>query len=194
MLVGTRAGVPEHRRGCARLDIGQGRTLRSAEQGKALMKKIEVEPLDSALFAPFGQLVQHDRKGVVSIVADAFERDETANTPCLSLIHIDAEVNFPLTVDRLERHPHSARTFLTLQGGRSLIVVCSSSANGSPIPETLRAFIAEPDQGICYRRNVWHHAASPLSAPTKYAMLMMLHPAGSDTEFHAFDEPVLVMV
>ncbi len=155
---------------------------------------IEAEPLTAAAFAPYGQVVQHDRNGVLNVVANAFERDESATTPSLNLLRIEQAVDMPLLVDKLERHPHSSQTFLTLEGGRSLVIVCDSAPDGTALPATLRAFVAEANQGVTYRRNVWHRAVSPLVAPNEYAMTMMRHPAGSDTEIYNIRQLVEVTI
>lgn len=158
------------------------------------MRSLLAQPITATAFAPFGQVVEHDRSAVVYCVGNAFERDETATTPSLSLLRLETAFEFPITVDTLERHPHAAQTFLALKGGRSLIVVCGSTPNGNPSIATAKAFIAEPHHGIIYQRNVWHRSVTPLEAPSEYAMMMMRHPAGSDTELFDLREKLSVVL
>jgi ureidoglycolate hydrolase len=59
----------------------------------------------------------------------------------------------PLEVKLLERHEFSSQTFVPLDVGRWLVVVCPHAPLGGPDVAHSRALIAGPDQGITYRMN-----------------------------------------
>ena len=49
----------------------------------------------------------------------------------------------PLEVKFLEKHPHSAQTFLPTAMKRYLVLVCPKAANGDPSLGALNAFVAD---------------------------------------------------
>jgi ureidoglycolate lyase len=69
----------------------------------------------------------------------------------------------PLEVKLLERHEFSSQTFVPLDVGRWLVVVCPHAPLGGPDVAHSRALIAGPDQGITYRMNTWHHGFTVLA-------------------------------
>ena len=75
----------------------------------------------------------------------------------------------PLEVKLLERHEFSSQTFVPLDVGRWLVVVCPHAPLGGPEVAHGRALIAGPDQGISYRMNTWHHGFTVLDWPGRFA-------------------------
>src|SRR5258708_607661 len=63
----------------------------------------------------------------------------------------------PLEMKLLERHEFSSQTFVPLDVGRWLVVVCPHAPLGGPDVAHSRALIAGPDQGITYRMNNLPH-------------------------------------
>jgi len=70
------------------------------------------------------------------------------------------------------RHEFSSQTFVPLDVGRWLVVVCPHALLGGPDVAHGRAFIAGPDQGITYRMNTWHHGLTVLVRPGRFAIFM----------------------
>ena len=154
------------------------------------MMHFYAEPLTGGEFKSFGQVDSYKGKGGQHLVDAAFACGVAASQPILSLVTFESAASFPLVLRRLERHPHSAQTFLALTGARCLAVVCQSSQDGSPDLETLRSFIISPEQIITYRRGVWHHSVTVLQAPSTFAMMMAQTGRGDDTEFFDLVTPV----
>jgi ureidoglycolate lyase len=89
----------------------------------------------------------------------------------------------PLEVKLLERHEFSSQTFVPLDVGRWLVVVCPHAPLGGPDVAHGRALIAGPDQGITYRMNTWHHGFTGLDRLGRFAMFMWLDGSSGDEEF-----------
>jgi ureidoglycolate lyase len=91
--------------------------------------------------------------------------------------------SLPLEVKLLERHEFSSQTFVPLDVGRWLVVVCARAPLGGPDVAHGRALIAGPDRGITYRTNTWHHGFTVLDRPGRFAMFMWLDGSSGDEEF-----------
>jgi ureidoglycolate lyase len=88
---------------------------------------------------------------------------------------VDAPARLPLTIRTLERHRFAAQTFIPLASVRYLVVVAPNrTADGAPDLDRLRAFIAGPGQGVCYRRGTWHHGLTVLDRPGDFVVMMGL--------------------
>jgi len=161
-----------------------------------MCKTIQVvaEPISKEVFRDFGELIAHDGSSAKITVGGAFERLDPAASPALwinTLPRTDI-ANFPISL--LERHPHSAQSFIPLGMSRSLIVVSLSSESGAPAPETIRAFVAERGQGVCYRPGTWHHGFLSIDAPTDVAVIMALTGREDDTEIERIGKSVTVVL
>lgn len=61
---------------------------------------------------------------------------------------------FPLEIKMMEKHPMGSQAFMPMQHYKWLIVVASGD---TPTAQTCQAFIANGNQGIQYKKGVWHH-------------------------------------
>jgi ureidoglycolate lyase len=152
--------------------------------------EIEIEPLTPARFAPFGSVIEPDGQTPLQRFDQVHAHGGAARVPGLALFTVEAAVALPCEIHQIERHPHSAQTFLPLLGGACLVFACESDADGAPRPETGRAFLASGRQGVCYARGVWHHRVTALEAPSRYAVIMTHAPAGEDTVLFDLPRPV----
>ena len=155
---------------------------------------VAAAPLTAEAFAPFGSVVTHRGPEALMPYADAFDHGPEAALATMAVLRIDVAMQGPIEIARLERHPHSAQSFIPLKGGTSLIVVCETQPDGRPLASSARAFIARGDQGVTYRRNVWHRSVTALEAPSEYVVLMHQTGHGDDTIFHELEQPLLVAV
>lgn len=153
---------------------------------------IVVEPLTAAAFAPFGEVVAHAGSERRQLFPDVFAHLPEAGEASFWVSRVDAVSALPLTVTMLERHPFTAQTFLPLSGGRYLAIVTGSDAQGRPDLGTARAFLAQPNQGITYRRDVWHHGMTILDGPAQFAVLMHKTGRNDDDVFLDLERPFLV--
>ena len=97
---------------------------------------------------------------------------------------VEGPRRLPLRIERLERHPYSAQTFIPLAVSRYLIVVAPQAEGGQPDTAGLQAFIAAGSKGVCYRRGVWHHGLTALDTPAEFAILMSMRGEGDDEFAH----------
>lgn len=150
--------------------------------------------LTSEAFAPYGEVVEHQGNDVrrrlqlpFASQADTLHYGFTVN----KLAHRPLA---DIVVDTLERHPHSAQTFIPMVTGRHLVVVALSDANGALNPQSLKAFLTNGRQGVVYRPSVWHYAFTAIDAPSEVAVILGRTGAPSDTEYTqlAHQLPVLL--
>lgn len=158
------------------------------------MQRFTAVPLTAAAFAPFGEVLVHTGEAKKQQpITGAFDRTADAPVPSLALLRIDEPHSLPVVIDRLERHPFSAQSFLPTQGGRCLIVVCDTAADGSPDVASTKAFIAATGQGITYKRNVWHRSVTALEAPSQFAIVMAQTGDGRDNLFADLPAPIEIV-
>ncbi len=136
---------------------------------------IETEALTADAFAAFGDLLEA-----------AGTPDKLINNDNCRRYHDRAKLDFgqggqagisifmakscalPYKLELLERHPDGSQAFIPMSLERYLVIV-AEDADGTPL--NIRAFIAEPGQGINYHRNVWHGVLTPLAKPGLFAVV-----------------------
>lgn len=154
------------------------------------MRLIIAEPLSAAQFAPYGEVLQNDGSVRRNFCPAATAPGQAPGELRFWVSHVEPVATTPILITRLERHPFAVQTFLPLKIARWLIVVASAMSNGNPDVSKLRAFIAGPGVGICYRRGTWHHGTTVLDETGLFGVLMWRRTAGDDDGFHEFAEPV----
>jgi ureidoglycolate lyase len=82
------------------------------------------------------------------------------------------QVNLPLTLTRLERHPHAAQCFVPLDVSRYLVSVAPSLPDGAPYLAGMKTFLMPGTVGVIYAKGVWHAGASVLDRAGAFAVLM----------------------
>jgi len=150
--------------------------------------ELQVQVLDQSTRNELFVVVDCTEGEVFSVLADAIEKSSDALISTLAIIRpVDTQERNVL-VDRLEKHPYSAQSFLPLCNGSSLVVVCREQEDGVPDLSTLQVFACPPGLGIIYRRGVWHKSVTALQDRARFAMFMHKTGCNDDTEF--FDLPV----
>lgn len=149
----------------------------------ACTQQVLLKPLSADEFAPFGHVVQLGDGPRRQHVTGAVERTEQASEPQLWIATVQQAVTLPLILKALERHPFSAQTFIPLNACPYLVVVCQSDDSGTPDLQTLQAFRANGDQGVTYKRNVWHHGLSVLEARAQFVVSMAFTGEQNDDVF-----------
>lgn len=149
--------------------------------------------LTAAEFVPYGEVLAAPQEAGRTYFDEALRSSRPAARPSISITN-----NTPLTSDRmivsqLERHRHSSQSFLHLQGGRWLVIVCPDTPNGDPDVSRAKAFVAQPWQGITFRSDVWHHALTVLDEPARHAIVMWRDQTPSDEELRVV-EPFTVLI
>ena len=160
---------------------------------EARPRQIVAQPLTAAAFAPFGEVLA---LGPGQPGSDAYAADMANLRPDARLnvsISRSSPVGLPLKVMAMEMHPHSAQAFLPIEMSRYLILVCGKTVDGGPDIGGIRAFIAQPDQGINYKPSTWHHPFTVLDAPSRQIMLRYDKDDAEDTIWYEVaDGPTIV--
>lgn len=163
------------------------------------MKLLQAEPLTSAAFAPFGDVIEfragdqdhainagttrrfHDQATAVALgegsrVAMSLARAEPFSTP--------------ITISMVERHPLGSQAFIPLEPARFLVVV-APDADGRP--GELRAFLTSPGQGINYHVGTWHGVLTTLEKPTDFLIVDRIG-SGANLEESKVDPPYQIQL
>lgn len=126
---------------------------------------------DPAAFAPFGTfLLPPDEVGQRTLFSGCIPP-----VPGLSQqFHLNrvAPSTLPLTLDRVERHPHAAQLFLPVGVSRYLVTVMPSDAKGAPDPRGALAFLIPGTMGVVYHPGAWHAGIAVLDREASFAVVM----------------------
>lgn len=124
------------------------------------MRELTPEPLTAEAFAPFGKVIEASDDAVKLDInqGHAVRYDRLAEIEldggggAISLFR--ARPLAELVLKGFERHPLGSQTFFPLSARPYLVAVAPA---GDFDPASIRLFLAGPDQGVHYRRGVWHH-------------------------------------
>jgi ureidoglycolate lyase len=126
---------------------------------------------DPAAFAPFGAFVQPPAAvGERSMFGRWLEPVAGLSQQC----HLNRVTpsTLPLSVDRVECHPHACQLFLPIQVSRYLVTVMPSDEDGAPDSARALAFLLPGTLGVVYHPGTWHAGISVLDAEATFAVLM----------------------
>lgn len=146
-----------------------------------MMGQIEISEGCSAIdFAAFGSLI--DRPAEAG--QRAFYSDWLGGEGLSPVFHVNnvPQATLPVTLSRLERHPHAAQCFVPLDVSRYLVSVAPSLPNGAADLSCMKSFILPGTVGVIYAPGVWHAGASVLDRAGAFAVLMW-RGANDDDEF-----------
>jgi ureidoglycolate lyase len=141
------------------------------------MRHIVARDIAAAAFAPYGVLIDPEggtreaiNSGTTLRHSDLASLDLRApdRDPVLG-IYVAQARQFPLRLERLERHREAAQVFLPLGPHRFIVVV----APGGEAPDwaRLEAFITAPSQGVSLKRGCWHHGLIALADGDRFAVI-----------------------
>ena len=130
-------------------------------------------------FAPFGELIDRPTNaGQRQFYSDWLGGDGLA--PVFHVNHVPA-ASLPVTLSKLERHPHAAQCFVPLDVTRYLVTVAPSLPDGAADLSRLRSFLLPGNLGVIFARGVWHAGASVLDRAGAFAVLMWRGAQDDDT-------------
>ena len=152
--------------------------------------QIIAEPLNTEAFHPFGQVLESPATPGRSFFNDILENSRENAGVDLSIITISPLDKLPMYAKVLERHPYSSQTFIPIKVARYLVTVAPDKPDGSPDLDRVKCFLADGNQGITYRRGVWHHDMTVLDETAKMAILMWCDGSGEDEELRELDVPI----
>ena len=133
------------------------------------MRELTPEPLTAAAFAPFGEVIEASDAAVKLEInlGHAIRYDRLAEIDVADEGGVGAISLFrakPLAepvLKTFERHPLGSQSFVPLGGGPYLVAVAPA---GEFDAAKVRLFRADGDQGVHYRKGVWHHFLLVLEA------------------------------
>ena len=157
---------------------------------------LQIQPLTKAAFAPFGDVIEADPSTMKLINGGTTERFHALAAPeaagedariILSIFRGQPR-QFPYAITMMERHPLGSQSFSSLSQ-RSFLVAVSQDRDGKP--DVPRIFLARGDQGVNYRRNVWHHPLMAIGSASDFLVADREGPGNNLEEFF-FDNPYLI--
>ena len=160
------------------------------------MRTLRLEPLTSAVFAPFGDVLEatgdfrlinaglcrrhHDRARL-----DFAPEVSDQNRAGISIFQADPRA-LPYEFDLIERHPEGSQAFIPMTRDPFLVIVAIT-------PEaTPQAFLTNGAQGINLHRGTWHGVLTPLAAPGLFAVIDRIG-ASPNLEEHRYATPWTVL-
>lgn len=147
------------------------------------MMFLKAEPLTSAAFLSFGEVIECPRIPGRTYFEDALANLRPKARPSISLTVKAPLAALPLRSTTMERHEFSSQSFIPQEGGRWLAIVAPHAAGGGPDMARARAFLARPDQGVTYGADVWHHPFTVLDREARFVIVMWRDGSQGDEEF-----------
>ncbi|MDP3415727.1 ureidoglycolate lyase [Falsiroseomonas sp.] len=144
--------------------------------------RLIAKPLTSEAFAAFGEVLSAPRDPGRVYTEAALSSRRTQAAPSLSFT-CKVPSLLPLRSTTMERHQFSSQSFVPMGGGRWIAVVAPHGANGGPDMARAQAFVAQPDQGVTYGADVWHHPFTVIDQPGRFAVFMWKDGTATDEEF-----------
>jgi len=126
------------------------------------MKKLHPIALSPENFASYGDVLSTQNNESI-IINNGFAQkffnvatlDASDNNGKSALhFYIAKEREFPLEINMLEKHPYFSQAFIPRSTKPFLVLVCLGE--DEPDLSTLQAFITDGNQGVHYKRGIWH--------------------------------------
>jgi ureidoglycolate lyase len=161
-----------------------------------MSQHLEIHPLTKAAFALFGDVIEADPATMRYINGGTTERFHALAAPEAAGEGARVIINlfrgqpraFPYEVGMMERHPFGSQSFSPISGRPFLVVVSADEAGRPGRPQV---FLARGDQGVNYRRNVWHHPLIALGEPSDFLVVDREGPGNNLEEFF-FETPFII--
>ena len=150
---------------------------------------VTARPPDPEAFAPFGSFITPPEEFGGRAHFEAW-LEPVANRASHYHLNRVAPSALPVTVGRVERHPHAPQLFLPVGVDRYLVTVLPPGSSGAPDPSGAVSFEIPGSLGIVYRPGVWHAGISVLGAPGSFAVMMWR--GGEDDDEFADIPPLIV--
>ena len=160
-----------------------------------MSREVRTEPLTAGAFAPFGEVLEARgtpdkviNQGLCGRHHDRAALDFADGRAGISVFDAVPRA-LPHRLDMVERHPAGSQAFMPMHTNPWLVVVAPDDAG---IPGIPRAFVAEPGQGVNYRRGTWHGVLTPLGAPGLFSVIDRIGD-GENLEEYWFEAPFTVI-
>lgn len=150
--------------------------------------RLDATPVSEEAFRPFGRLVPRPAGAGRTPLEAMIDSNDVAARLTASLTVVDP-VAPPVTVRRMERHPHSSQMFLPIAVARYLVVV-APDIGGAPDPAAARAFVVPGDVGIVYPIDQWHCPIQVVGGLGSFVVMMAMSASGRDEAWRDLPEPL----
>lgn len=159
---------------------------------------LKPEPLTAEAFAPFGEVIETDGHEFSVINYGKTERYsalaaldtlENGGKPTVSIFR-SQPAQFPLRLEVMERHPHSSQAFISLERKAFLTIV--APVGDKPLLEQIRLFVVGANQGVNYRRGVWHHYLFSPEGVRDFICLDRTGGTGNNCDEYRFTQEILI--
>jgi ureidoglycolate lyase len=159
-------------------------------------QSLDILPLTKSSFSPYGDVIEADPASMRLINGGTTERfhglataeAEGGGARVIISLFRGQPRSFPYAVEMMERHPFGSQSFSPLSG-RPFLVIVSPDDGGKP--GRPQVFLARGDQGVNYRKNVWHHPLMSLDAASDFLVVDRDGPADNLQEFF-FETPFFI--
>ena len=138
---------------------------------------LHLEPLTPEVFAPYGDVIEvsADNK-VIPINYGLTERHHDLATidvndgegKAIVSIFKTQPITLPFNVKVMERHPLGSQAFINITNNPYVVVVAPA---GEFNISKLKAFIAQPQQGVNYHKGTWHHYCLGLNEENQFLVI-----------------------
>ena len=159
------------------------------------MRRLTPEPLTAEAFAPFGTVIETEgaenyfiNDGTTTRFHALAGAEPGPSGEAIISIFRATRWPAPVEIRMLERHPLGAQAFYPLSPDDWLVVVAAGERPGA---DDLRLFQARGDQGVQYRRGVWHHPLLVLVERQDFLVVDRQGP-GENLEEMALDSPATI--
>jgi ureidoglycolate lyase len=142
-----------------------------------MSRLLKPEPLTEEAFAPYGDVIEcsdraeqrHINYGHTIRFHDLARLDLNAaqGKPIVSIFR-STPMDRPVPIKIMERHPLSSQAFYPLSDRPFLVVVAEK---GDFNPDALKAFLANPTQGVNYHAGTWHHYSLALDDVSDFLVI-----------------------
>ncbi|MAZ04197.1 MAG: ureidoglycolate lyase [Sneathiella sp.] len=137
---------------------------------------LKIEPLTREAFAPFGDVIETDgaehfniNNGSTIRFHDLAKIETDEDGRVLVNIFRATPLEYPLTIQMVERHPKGSQAFVPLNNRPYLILVAPKGETAQP--SELQAFRASGQQGVNYHAGTWHHPVLALEAVSDFLVI-----------------------
>lgn len=166
-----------------------------------MQHQLAVIPLTREMFKPFGDVIEAGEAAETFTINDGYAtryHDLASIDICGSgsrpLINIfrGRPRPLPLTIHMMERHPLGSQAFVPLHHNPFVIVVAPKGEIAGP--ENLSAFITNGNQGVNYRRNIWHFPLLVLGNNSQDFLVIDRGGEGDNCEEHFFEKDAVCIL
>ncbi len=150
------------------------------------MKKIKVEKLTDASFAPFGTVITTEGRSYVGPegMFRWYEKQASVDGANEVSVNLLTALERDFVCRKFEAHALTTETILPLTGG----LIVAGLPKGEVTCERLRAFYVPVGMGVSWAAGVWHFAPYPISGDATCAIIFRHGTGGDDVVFAELPE------